>query len=806
MRHPRNWQLASVCLLVFALLPAIAVRRGRAQGTTYTVTEVGTLGGSQSRGYGLNNCGSVVGDSFPTNSFASHPFLADGGQLIDMGTFGGQTGTAYDINASGEACGAADLSNGITHPFVWTKNAGKAEIDISSIGGPSSLGWAEAINDSGVVVGIINTTSLVELGFVWQQSTGTQVVPAFNGGVTSEAYGVNNAGAIVGSAGLSTGTSHAYILSGGTMADLGTLGGPTSIAFAVNSGGDVVGFSQLPSDNATIPMHAFLWHDGNGNGSADPGEMKDLGALGTGRDSSAYGINASGQVVGYSQTVADDPGRHAFIWSAANGMQDLNDLTAGSGWTLQEARAINDRGQIAGIGVAPSGKTEAFLLTPDNVAPSPCAPTPTPTPSPTPTPTPAPTPSPTPTPTLAVAGLQYYPLAHPVRLLDTRPGQSACSTPGAPIAANSTLAQVATGTCDGLTIPSSARAIVGNATVVNVTPSATAGFVTLFPSDAARPTASNLNYVRGDIVPNAFTVALSSTGSFSAYSSGETHMVVDVAGYYAPPGAGGLYYHPLPHPVRILDTRVGQSACDAPGSAIQAGAARTELARGTCDGVVIPDAAQAVVGNATLVNPSNGGSGFVTLYPTAAAQPNVSNLNYVPGQVAPNAFTVGLGSGGQFDIYALTTLDFIVDMTGYYSDSAAPDSNGVAGLAYYPLPAPVRLLDTRSGQTACDTPGAPLATGVARTEAARIACTGIPATAQAIVGNATLVNPSNGGSGFVTLYPTAAAQPNVSNLNYVPGQVVPNAFTVGLGSDGAFKIFALSSLNFITDVTGYFAP
>ena len=46
----------------------------------------------------------------------------------------------------------------------------------------------------------------------------------------------------------------------------------------------------------------------------------------------------------------------------------------------------------------------------------------------------------------------------------------------------------------------------------------------------------------------------------------------------------------------------------------------------------------------------------------------------------------------------------------------------------------------------------------------------------------------------------------VSNLNYVPGQVVPNAFTVGLGTDDAFDIYALTNLHFITDLAGYFAP
>jgi len=146
-----------------------------------------------------------------------------------------------------------------------------------------------------------------------------------------------------------------------------------------------------------------------------------------------------------------------------------------------------------------------------------------------------------------------------------------------------------------------------------------------------------------------------------------------------------------------------------------------------------------------------------------------------------------------------------VDITGYYSDQAT-DVNG-AGLLYYPLPNPIRLLDTRPGEPACDMPGVPLTAGGTRTEAARTACSGVAANAQAIVGNATVVNTGPGASGgFITLFPSGATQPTVSNLNYVPGQVVPNAFTVGLGGDGAFNIYASTSTHLIADLTGYFAP
>jgi hypothetical protein len=399
------------------------------------------------------------------------------------------------------------------------------------------------------------------------------------------------------------------------------------------------------------------------------------------------------------------------------------------------------------------------------------------------------------------AGLQYFPLAAPVRLLDTRPGAPACDAPGAPLAAGVARSEAARIACTG--IPASAQAVVGNATVVNNT-GAAGGFVTLYPAGASRPNVSNLNYTTGQVVPNAFTVGLGSTGAFNVYAQTGVHFIVDVTGYYAPAAAGGRYFHLLPSPVRLLDTRAGLPACQNTSAPLAGGAARTQNARLTCGGVIIPSTAQAVVGNATVVNNTGAAGGFVTLYSSGVSRPNVSNLNYATGQVVPNAFTVSLGSDGAFNIYPQTTINFIVDIVGYFSDQQT-DANGT-GLLYNALAAPVRLLDTRAGLPACDSPGAPLTAGVARTEAARITCTGIPVSALSVVGNATVVNDTGAAGSFVTLYASGAARPGVSNLNYTTGQVVPNAFTVGLGGDGAFNIYAQTGINFIADVSGYYAP
>ncbi len=408
-----------------------------------------------------------------------------------------------------------------------------------------------------------------------------------------------------------------------------------------------------------------------------------------------------------------------------------------------------------------------------------------------------------PTPT----GLQYYPLPFPVRLLDTRPGEPACFAPGVPLGTNAVRMQPATGTCSGVTIPTTAKAIVGNATVVN-SPTISTGFhwITLFPSDAAQPNASNLNFTENQIVPNNFTVGLGPDGAFKIYSHASTHFIVDITGYYAPPGQGGLYYHPLPAPVRLLDTRPGEIACDTPGAPLANDGTRTLLAHRTCLGATIPSTAKAIVGNATVVNFISTGDHWITLYPFGMTQPNASNLNFHENHIVPNWFVVGLSNDGKFNIYSHASTHFIVDLAGYFSDELT-DVNG-QGLLYNALSTPVRLLDTRPGEVGCDAPGAPLGDNATRMQTAHRTCFGVtvPNTAKAVVGNATVVNFISSGFHWITLYPFGVPQPHASNLNFIQNQIVPNAFWVGLSNDGKFNIYSHASTHFIVDLTGYFAP
>jgi probable HAF family extracellular repeat protein len=110
----------------------------------------------------------------------------------------------------------------------------------------------------------------------------------------------------------------------------------------------VVGYSYTASGEG----HAFITGL-NGVG------MTDLGTLG--KDSSAFGINAAGEVVGQFHTVAGPA--HAFVTGPNGvGMTDLNSLVSVPGVVLTDAVGINNHGQVAAIGVIPEPETYALLL------------------------------------------------------------------------------------------------------------------------------------------------------------------------------------------------------------------------------------------------------------------------------------------------------------------------------------------------------------------------------------------------------------------------------------------------------------
>ena len=124
-------------------------------------------------------------------------------------------------------------------------------------------------------------------------------------------------------------------------------------------------------------------------------------------------------------------------------------------------------------------------------------------------------------------------------------------------------------------MPANASAAVLNVTAVGPT---AAGYLTVFPQGATRPTASNVDYVAGEVTANRVTVSLSSgasPGEISIYSSSSADVVVDVSGYYTATGGSSTQFTSEGAPVRICDTRAGNPSglsggdtqCDGIGNA-----------------------------------------------------------------------------------------------------------------------------------------------------------------------------------------------------------------------------------------------
>jgi probable HAF family extracellular repeat protein len=384
-----NLPNSSVVAVVVAVGVALAVGvlsqqpGAQAQDATvapsYTVKDLGTLGGPSSHAFGINDAGQVVGGA-STSEGVSHAFLYDRNaspKMQDLGTLGGNYSEARSINDAGQVVGYSDTTNCSVagcytdyHAFLYERSATPQMQDLGTLGVGTQSGinnsFASGINDAGQVVGGASTSSDSYHAFLYERSAtpqmqdlGTLGVGTTLGDNYSEARDINDAGQVVGLSITSSDSYHAFLYERSAtpqMQDLGALGDDDySEARGINDAGQVVGVSAPASSSSFY--HAFLYER-----SASP-KMQYLGTLG-GNYSGAHDINDAGQVVGISTTSSDS--FHAFLYdrSASPKMQDLNSLIRPhSGWSLVEALAINQRGQIVGLGER-NGHNHAFLLTP----------------------------------------------------------------------------------------------------------------------------------------------------------------------------------------------------------------------------------------------------------------------------------------------------------------------------------------------------------------------------------------------------------------------------------------------------------
>jgi hypothetical protein len=372
----------------------------------------------------------------------------------------------------------------------------------------------------------------------------------------------------------------------------------------------------------------------------------------------------------------------------------------------------------------------------------------------------------------------------PFRLLDTRSGVGAAK---AAVAGGGTVHLQVSG--HGGVPVSGVSAVVLN---VTVTAPASGGFLTVFGDGSSRPTASNLNFVKAQSVPNLVIAPVGADGKVALFngSGGTVQLIADVSGYFlagAPVVAGA--FGSLP-PFRLLDTRSGVGAA----KAAVAGGGTVHLQVSGHGGVPV-SGVSAVVLNLTVTAPSSGG--FLTVFGDGSSRPTASNLNFVAGQSVPNLVIAPVGADGKVALFNGSggTVQLIADVSGYFL-AGAPAAGGTFGS----LP-PSRLLDTRNAVGA--TKAAVAGGGTVHLQVTGVG--DVPATGvSSVVLNVTVTSPTM--PGWVSAYGDGTSLPSASNLNFVAGQTVPNLVIAPVGADGKVALYngSAGTVHLIADVAGYY--
>jgi probable HAF family extracellular repeat protein len=332
---------------------------------------LGTLG-SDALGYGvsipsaINDVGLIAGRSrqfVNAIDHGPHAFVWQEGRLLGLETGALVASEAVAMNARGEVAGAGRRfeqgQDRGTRAILWTE---KGLLDLGTLGvDASGHGWsvATAINCHGQVVGASNVydsegNATGQHAFLWAKGAmhDLGVLGVDLGYSTSSATAINCHGQVVGASDVydSEGNwldQRAFLWADGAMHELRLDPGYSySTATAINKKNQVLGWSNV-SDSAGngLGPHALLWTKGT---------MQDVAALCLDESSSPIvpHLNDAGQVVGCSTHIENGVanGNRAFLYQ--NGATvDLNTLLpADSGVLLENALAINNRGQITAFG------------------------------------------------------------------------------------------------------------------------------------------------------------------------------------------------------------------------------------------------------------------------------------------------------------------------------------------------------------------------------------------------------------------------------------------------------------------------
>lgn len=265
-----------------------------------------------------------------------------------QGLPGAATTAALAVNASGVVLGVSHLGNGPQVGFIWSASGGLRPLD--AIGGIGAV--PSAINDAGAVAGTASDSRGEPRAVLWSADGRAREVAGLPAGQWTAATAINFSGDVAGTVvrpgafssplgGRGAGQRAFLRRAQGSLRWLEGLGGETAPT-GINASGQICGWSQDREGRS----RAVVWQES--------GAARDLGTLG-GAASAATAISDDGTVVGWAENGAGQ--KRAFRWTAAEGMHDLGTL----GGQQAQAMAVNGRGAVVGTAHDASGKRRAFI-------------------------------------------------------------------------------------------------------------------------------------------------------------------------------------------------------------------------------------------------------------------------------------------------------------------------------------------------------------------------------------------------------------------------------------------------------------
>ena len=361
----------------------------------------------------------------------------------------------------------------------------------------------------------------------------------------------------------------------------------------------------------------------------------------------------------------------------------------------------------------------------------------------------------------------------PTRLVDTRDG---VGTPVGPVGDGATISIAVAG--HGGVPANGATAVVLNATV---TDTSAAGYLTIWPGDAAQPTVSNVNATAaGQTVANLAVVRLGADGTLKVFAQRRTNVVLDVAGYFTAAAAAVADGRFVPlTPARVLDTREGLGAA---AGKRRAGSVTDIVVAG--HGGVPTDGASAVA--LTLTATEAVGAGYVTAWPAGQDRPLASNLNLRAGATVANVVILPVGADGAVSLFNQSGAHLVADVVGWFTGAdAAPSTDGL----FVPL-TPRRALDTRVTGDRLD----------ARFRRdLRLGLGG----AAAVVGNLTITDTAT--AMYLTAYPGRTGRPFTSNLNADGAGITrANLALVPVTAGDRASVYVTADTDLVVDLAGWF--